>query len=234
VARLLEEVDAMVAADPDSKAVAFSQFMGVLDVAAEQLRARGVRFVRVDGTVKQHERADALLDFASDKEIKVFLLSMRAGAVGLTLTAADHCFIMDTHQNAAVEEQAIDRIHRIGQLRPVTVKRFVLQGTVEERIIGVRRQLGVDHTAAAAAARVADTSLMEQDPAVRKPKKRRAGGGSASSDGAAASTAAAAAAAAAESDSWDGAGSGPEGERRIQRVKALAEIYGCKLFASKV
>ena len=79
---------------------------------------------------------------------------------------------------------------------------------------------------------MADTSLMEQDPAVRKPKKRRAGGGSAGSDGAAASTAAAAAAA--ESDSWDGAGSGPEGERRIQRVKALAEIYGCKLFASKV
>ena len=53
-------------------------------------------------------------------------------------------------------EQAIDRIHRIGQLRPVTVKRFVMQGTVEERIIGVRRQLGVDYAAAAAAARVAD------------------------------------------------------------------------------
>ena len=54
--------------------------MGVLDVAAEELTARGIRFVRVDGTVKQHARADALLDFASEKDIKVFLLSMRAGA----------------------------------------------------------------------------------------------------------------------------------------------------------
>lgn len=55
--------------------------MGVLDVAAEELTARGIRFVRVDGTVKQHARADALLDFASEKDIKVFLLSMRAGAL---------------------------------------------------------------------------------------------------------------------------------------------------------
>ena len=227
VARLLEEVDAMMAADPDSKCVAFSQFMGVLDVAAEQLQARGIRFVRVDGTVQQHARADALLDFASDKDIKVFLLTMRAGAVGLTLTAADHCFILDTHQNAAVEEQAIDRIHRIGQLRPVTVKRFVVQGTVEERIIGVRRQLGVDHAAAAAAAAVADTSLMEQD--TRQAKKRRSGGSGAT---------AAAPAEAAGNDGWAtssaGTDVGAEDERRMQRVKALAEIFGCKLFACKV
>ena len=99
------------------------QFMGVLDVAACELAARGIRFVRVDGTVKQHQRADALLDFASEPDIRVFLLSMRAGAVGLTLTAADHCFILDIPQNAAVEEQAIDRIHRIGQTREVKVKR---------------------------------------------------------------------------------------------------------------
>jgi SNF2 family DNA or RNA helicase len=92
VARLLEEIEAMVSADPSSKAVAFSQFMGVLDVAAAELTARGIRYVRVDGTVKQHDRADALLDFANQKEIKVFLLrydtsccSMRASAPPLLL-----------------------------------------------------------------------------------------------------------------------------------------------------
>ena len=99
--------------------------------------------------MKQHERADALLNFQAVPDIKVFLLSMRAGAVGLTLTAADHCFILDTPTNPATEEQAIDRIHRIGQLRPVTVKRFVLAGTIEERILRVRRKLGVDAAAAA-------------------------------------------------------------------------------------
>jgi len=148
IAELLLEVDAMVRRDPLSKCVVFSQFLGVLDVASQELRARGIGFVRLDGSCKQHERADALLDFSSNPNTKVFLLSMRSGAVGLTLTAADHCFIMDIAQNSAIEEQAIDRIHRIGQTRPVTVKRFVMQDTVEERLLGVRRSLGVDRPSA--------------------------------------------------------------------------------------
>jgi SNF2 family DNA or RNA helicase len=73
------------------------------------MAARGIRFVRVDGKMKQHQRADALLDFSSDPNIRVFLLSMRAGAAGLNLMAADHCFILDAPMNSAVEEQAIDR-----------------------------------------------------------------------------------------------------------------------------
>ena len=159
--------------------------------------------------VKQHERADALLDFASDSEIKIFLLSMRAGAVGLTLTAADHCFILDTPQNAAVEEQAIDRIHRIGQLRPVTVKRFVMKGTVEERIIGVRRSLGVDRDAASAT--VADSSLMgdDDDPIGGAQRRSAAQGQTVDS-------------------SMEGSVEGMmENERRQQRVANLAAIFGC-------
>ena len=144
ISELLAEIDAMTRRDVKSKCVVFSQFLGVLDVAAEEMQARGIGFVRLDGSCKQHERADALLDFSSNPNIKVFLLSMRSGAVGLTLTAADHCFIMDIAQNSAIEEQAIDRIHRIGQTRPVTVKRFVMQDTVEERLLGVRRSLNAD------------------------------------------------------------------------------------------
>lgn len=141
ISRLLEEIQTMTERDSSSKCVVFSQFLGILDVASQELSARGIRFVRVDGSMKQHERADALFDFSNDPVVKVFLLSMRAGAVGLTLTAADHCFILDTPTNPAVEEQAIDRIHRIGQTRPVTVKRFVMKDTCEERILTARRTL---------------------------------------------------------------------------------------------
>jgi len=148
ISELLLEIDAMIRRDPLSKCVVFSQFLGMLNVASEELKARGIGFVRLDGNCKQHERADALLEFSSNPNTKVFLLSMRSGAVGLTLTAADHCFIMDIAQNSAIEEQAIDRIHRIGQTRPVTVKRFVMQDTVEERLLGVRRSLGVDRPSA--------------------------------------------------------------------------------------
>lgn len=113
IARLLQEINLMMSKDSKSKAVVFSQFLGVLDIAAEELRARGIKFVRIDGNCKQHERADALLSFSDEPDCKVFLLSMRAGAVGLTLTSADTCFILDVCQNSAIEEQAIDRIHRM-------------------------------------------------------------------------------------------------------------------------
>jgi hypothetical protein len=109
ISRLLEEVKAMTQKDPKSKCVVFSQFLGTLDIASQEMTARGIRFVRVDGNMKQHQRADALLDFSSDPNIRVFLLSMRAGAAGLNLMAADHCFILDAPMNSAVEEQAIDR-----------------------------------------------------------------------------------------------------------------------------
>mmetsp|Transcript_25407 Transcript_25407/g.27248 ORF Transcript_25407/g.27248 Transcript_25407/m.27248 type:complete len:160 (+) Transcript_25407:1194-1673(+) len=95
--------------------------------------------------MKQHQRADALLEFSSNPYTKVFLLSMRAGAAGLNLMAADHCFILDPPQNTAIEEQAIDRIHRIGQTRPVIVKRFIIKDSVEERILSNRRSLAADH-----------------------------------------------------------------------------------------
>lgn len=147
---LVEEIRMMMTRDASSKGVVFSQFLGSLDIAAAELRSRGVKFVRVDGNMKQHQRADALVDFESDPQVRVFLLSMRAGASGLNLVAADHCFILDPPQNSAMEEQAIDRVHRIGQERPVTVKRFIIQGTVEERILSARRAVGADAASSSA------------------------------------------------------------------------------------
>jgi SNF2 family DNA or RNA helicase len=176
ISKLLHEITEMIQRDSKSKCVVFSQFLGVLDMAAEELHARGIGFVRLDGNCKQHERADALIEFSSNPNVKVFLLSMRAGAVGLTLTAADHCFIMDIAQNSAIEEQAIDRIHRIGQLRPVTVKRFVMQGTVEERLLSVRRSLGVDRTSAGTQICGANILADEEQAAKRATQRARSSG----------------------------------------------------------
>lgn len=143
VARLLLEIDAMISKDERSKCVVFSQYVGLLDVVAGELEVREIGFSRIDEHMKQHERADALLEFTNDPKAKVFLLSMRNGA-GLNLTVADHCFLLDVAPNSAIEEQSIDRIHRIGQTRPVTVKRFVIENTAEERLLGVRRALAID------------------------------------------------------------------------------------------
>jgi SNF2 family DNA or RNA helicase len=167
VAMLLQEIRSMMRKSATSKCVVFTQFLGILDVAGAELAARNIGFVRIDGNCKQYERADALMAFDSNPSVRVFLLSMRSGAVGLNLTAADHCFIMDTAQNPAIEEQGIDRIHRIGQTKPVTVKRFVMRGTVEERLLGVRRKLGVDRTVGT------QVNGVEEDEAEnRRPRKK--------------------------------------------------------------
>merc|ERR1711957_805894 len=115
VARLLEEIDNMIVKDPTAKAVVFSQFLGSLDIAREQIQARGLGCARIDGTTKLYQRADAILSFTNDPNTCVLLLSMKTGAAGLNLMAANHCFLMDPAINSAIEEQAIDRLHRIGQ-----------------------------------------------------------------------------------------------------------------------
>ena len=97
-------------------------------------------FVRLDGAMSAEQRQAALHKFREDPKVKVLLLSLRAGGVGLNLTAAQHVFLMDPWWNPAVEEQAIDRVHRIGQLHPVKVTRFVVRGTVEERILELQER----------------------------------------------------------------------------------------------
>jgi hypothetical protein len=168
ISELLQEISSMAQKDKKSKCVVFSQFLGALDVAAEELTACGAAFAHIDGNCKQHEQADALVEFSSNPDVKVFLLSMRAGSVGLTLTAEDHCFIMDIAQNSAIKEQAVDRIHRIRQTRPVTVKRFVMQGTVEERLLGVRCSLGVDRGPATGTQLCGASALAVEEMAARR------------------------------------------------------------------
>jgi len=87
------------------------------------------------------EREEELEVFKTDPARTIFLVSLRAGAYGLNLTCASQCIILDPFWNPFVEDQAIDRIHRIGQVRPVIVHRIVIEGTVEDRILALQEKV---------------------------------------------------------------------------------------------
>jgi superfamily II DNA or RNA helicase len=124
-----------VAAD-GHKALVFSQWTALLDLVEPLLRDADLDFVRLDGTTR--DRGAVVARFQSESGPPVFLISLRAGGAGLNLTAADHVFLLDPWWNPAVEDQAADRAHRIGQERPVLVHRLVAQDTVEERILALQ------------------------------------------------------------------------------------------------
>ncbi len=128
------------------RALVFSQFLEVLDRAGAKLEGQGARCVRLDGTMSAEARAAAVDAFQSG-QADVFLLSLRAGGVGMNLTAADYVVHLDPWWNPAVEDQATDRAHRIGQTRAVTVVRLVTEGTIEEKVLrlhGEKRALYAD------------------------------------------------------------------------------------------
>ncbi len=136
--RALELLDE--AREGGHRVLVFSQFTKVLDLVQAALEARGVKHGRLDGTVAQAERARRVAAFQAGEGGDVFLVSLRAGGTGLTLTAADTVLHLDPWWNPAVEDQASDRAHRIGQTMPVTVYRLVAEGTVEERVLALHAQ----------------------------------------------------------------------------------------------
>jgi len=124
----LEEV-----AEAGSKALVFSQFTSLLAILKERLDAEGITYAYLDGKSRQRNRI--VERFQEDAGISLFLISLKAGGVGLNLTAADHVFLLDPWWNPAVERQAVDRAHRIGQTNVVNVYRLVTAETVEEHIL---------------------------------------------------------------------------------------------------
>lgn len=115
------------------QALVFSQFVGHLDILRELLDRKGVAYQYLDGSTPAAARKKAVDAFQAG-EGDVFLISLKAGGLGLNLTAADYVIHMDPWWNPAVEDQASDRAHRIGQLRPVTVYRLVAKNTIEDQI----------------------------------------------------------------------------------------------------
>ncbi|MFZ5893154.1 MAG: DEAD/DEAH box helicase [Myxococcota bacterium] len=114
------------------KALVFSQFTSLLAIVQKRLREEGIAFEYLDG--KTGDRAARMSRFQESDEVAVFLISLKAGGVGLNLTAADYVFILDPWWNPAAEAQAIDRAHRIGQRRNVIAYRLLARNTVEERV----------------------------------------------------------------------------------------------------
>ena len=115
------------------KALVFSQWTSLLDLVEPGLRERGIDWLRLDGSTR--DRGAVVEGFQSESGPPVMLLSLRAGGTGLNLTAADHVFLLDPLWNPAVEQQAADRAHRIGQDRPVVLHRLIARNTVEEGIL---------------------------------------------------------------------------------------------------
>ena len=115
------------------KTLVFSQFLGMLDLIRKELDKLNIPYEYLDGsTTDRQERVDR---FQNNDSVRVFLMSLKAGGVGLNLTAADYVYIVDPWWNPAVEAQAIDRTHRIGQERPVFAYKMICRDTVEEKIL---------------------------------------------------------------------------------------------------
>jgi len=121
------------------KALVFSQFVDHLAIIRGLLDRKGVIYQYLDGSTPASERKQRVDAFQAGKG-DVFLISLKAGGLGLNLTAADYVIHMDPWWNPAVEDQASDRAHRIGQQRPVTIYRLVTQGTIEEKIVALHHQ----------------------------------------------------------------------------------------------
>jgi hypothetical protein len=119
------------------KALVFSQFTSFLALLRRQLDAEKIPYLYLDGRTR--DRQEKVGAFQSNPECRLFLISLKAGGLGLNLTAADYVYLLDPWWNPAVESQAIDRAHRIGQVRPVFASRIVARDTVEEKILDLQK-----------------------------------------------------------------------------------------------
>jgi len=124
----------------DHKALVFSQFLGMLALIRERLKELDVKYEYFDGSTSAMERERAIQSFQNDDTCRVFLISLKAGGVGLNLTAADYVYIVDPWWNPAVEQQAIDRTHRIGQTKNIFAYRMICKDTIEDKILQLQEK----------------------------------------------------------------------------------------------
>ncbi|KAI0830531.1 SNF2 family N-terminal domain-containing protein [Trametes gibbosa] len=126
--------------DGVTKTVVFSQWTSMLDKVEDALEIANIRYDRLDGTMKRDERTKAMEALKHDPSCEVLLVSLKAGGVGLNLTAAQRVYLMDPYWNPAVENQAVDRIHRLGQTRPVTTVKLIIENSIEARLLEVQKK----------------------------------------------------------------------------------------------
>ena len=143
---LIQELIEMRQKRPGSKALVFSQFVNMLDLVRWRLHSDpyladlklGVKILHGGMDVKS--RNEALRSFREDPGIRVLLMSLKSAGVALNLTAASEVYLLDLWWNPSAEQQALDRVHRIGQHRPIRAVRFVAEGTVEERVLQLQEK----------------------------------------------------------------------------------------------
>jgi SNF2 family DNA or RNA helicase len=120
------------------KCLVFSQWTSFLDLIEPHFKQAGISFMRLDGASK--DRGEITDKFNASPDITVLLMSLKAGGVGLNLTSADHVFLMEPWWNPAVEQQAADRVYRIGQTRPVNIYKLIAKDTIEEKIVALQER----------------------------------------------------------------------------------------------
>ena len=135
LAALFEQLDEIVA--EGHRTLIFSQFTSFLALVSDRLEERGIPYAYLDGSTR--DRDAAIATFRSG-DAPVFLISLKAGGFGLTLTEADYVFLLDPWWNPAAESQAVDRAHRIGQTRPVNVYRLIAGGTIEDKVMALQQR----------------------------------------------------------------------------------------------
>lgn len=126
--------------DGKSKVVVFSQWTSFLNIMQAQVAEAGFGFTRIDGSMKADARDAAIRALDGDASTRVMLASLAVCSVGLNLVSADTVILADSWWAPAMEDQAVDRVHRLGQTRPTTVWRLVMDGTVEERVLDIQAE----------------------------------------------------------------------------------------------
>ncbi|KDQ12678.1 hypothetical protein BOTBODRAFT_112348 [Botryobasidium botryosum FD-172 SS1] len=137
---LVEELSNLRSQDSTVKSLVFSQFVNFLDLIAFRLQRAGFVICRLEGTMSPQARDATIKHFMNNVEVTVFLVSLKAGGVALNLTEASRVYLMDSWWNPAVEFQAMDRIHRLGQHRPVQAIKLVVEDSIESRIVQLQEK----------------------------------------------------------------------------------------------
>lgn len=130
-------------AHPDElpiKSVVFSEWTTHLDLIQLAFTNAKIKYTRLDGSLRFSQRTDALNVFAESRDVNVILVSLKAGGLGLNLTAASRVYVMEPNYNPAAEQQAIERVHRLGQKRDVVIQRYIMENSIEEKVVELQRR----------------------------------------------------------------------------------------------
>jgi len=125
---------------PEEKTLIISQWTGCLSLVSDYLTEKGIVHIKYQGDMNRNKRDQAVRVFMSKDKARVMLMSLKCGGVGLNLTRANNVISLDLGWSRAIEDQAFDRVHRLGQTRPVEVQRLVIADTVEDRLLDIQER----------------------------------------------------------------------------------------------